>query len=103
MLKLDVHEYEKRLKEDLERLEKNKSVLRKNKELIKKFVDYCFGERISKGRISRYVQCLHKISNWIGRKELDKLNKNDIASLLKRIEEQGFSPWTWKLRKEERL
>jgi len=37
---------------------------------------------------------LHKVSNWIGRKELDKLNKNDIASLLKRIEEQGFSPWT---------
>jgi integrase len=37
---------------------------------------------------------LHKISRWLGKKELNKLTKDDIISILKKIEEQDFSPWT---------
>ncbi|MFH7880426.1 MAG: tyrosine-type recombinase/integrase [Candidatus Aenigmatarchaeota archaeon] len=93
MEKVDIHNYEERLKDDLKRLEKDKGVLKSNKELIKKFVETSVYERLSKGRVSRYVQCLHKICKWV-RKDLKKVNKNDILVLLRKIEESGFSPWT---------
>jgi site-specific recombinase XerD/formylmethanofuran dehydrogenase subunit D len=94
MLKIDVHESDKRLNKDLARLEEDRTIPEANKRLIKKFAEFCFTERISKSRISRYVETLHKISRWLGKKELSKLTKDDIISILKKIEEQDFSPWT---------
>jgi hypothetical protein len=68
MLKIDVHESDKRLIKDLERLEEDRTIPEANKRLIKKFAEFCFTERISKSRISRYVETLHKISRWLGKK-----------------------------------
>jgi site-specific recombinase XerD len=94
MLNVDIYGITKRFEQAMQELEKEKNISNENKELIRQFVDYCFSQRISKVRIIRYVQCLHKICKWNGNKSFKNYTKEDILHLLRKIEESDFSPWT---------
>ncbi len=95
--KLDIHGYGKRMakiEQYLDKLPKN------NKDLILSFKNYLFTKNLSVPRILKYMQCMKKLSDMINElsfiqnKDLDKLTKNDIQSLVGYIQQKPYSPYT---------
>ncbi|MFX1521853.1 MAG: hypothetical protein ACFFCD_18260, partial [Promethearchaeota archaeon] len=87
----DPHNYEARLLKALEKVRVS-NLSEKNKELILRFSNDCKLE-ISTGRNLRYVQNLMRIANWLGI-DFDKATKDDIKSIVTKINNFNYSEWT---------
>ena len=88
-MRYDAHDYKRRLEKVLAQIMADPSIPEKNKEAICRFQENCFIEGISTGRITRYLYDLRHISKWLG-KEFENVTKEDIRSLIGRIEKETF-------------
>ncbi len=90
-MKVDIHNYEKRLEYYLDKLNK---VRDENKEIILKFIKYLLAEGISKGRMAKYIYCLINIAKLLN-KTFEDANKDDIVDVVSKIEtNKKWSDWT---------
>lgn len=85
----DAHDYRQRLEKVLEKIRRDPSISERNKLAIIKFQENCFIEKISAGRITRYMYDLRNLSKWLG-KDFEDANKDDIKALLGKIEQKTF-------------
>jgi len=88
-MRYDAHDYKRRLETVLAQIISDPAIPERNKEAISKFQENCFIEGISVGRITRYLYDLRHISKWLG-KEFENATKEDIRSLIGRIEKETF-------------
>ena len=88
-MKGDIHNLNHNLEIRLKKL-KNSSLSDRNKELILEFHNYCFAEGLSISRVLRYIYCLDKVCQWLD-KDLDKVEKKDMVSLIQRIERSSYA------------
>jgi integrase len=88
-MRYDAHDYKTRLEKVLAQVKADPAIPEKNKEAICRFHENCFIEGISTGRITRYLYDLRHISKWLG-KEFENVTKEDIRSLIGRIEKETF-------------
>jgi len=88
----DPHNYKRKLELTVKNLKENTAISDKNRGLILKFKDDCLLE-ISVGRTVRYVQNLKKIAVWLDR-DFEKCTKDDIKSLVARINNENYTEWT---------
>jgi len=94
--KQDIHSYSRRL-ENLERLLSKLS--KENKDIILLYKSHLFVNNLSKPRVLKYMEVLKGIATIIensslSTKSLDKLNKEDIKSIIGVIQQRDYSPWT---------
>lgn len=105
---MDAHNTSRSLELLLEKLENPASIPEKN--LKKHRIDYrlisennrkaliefhrdCFARGLSVSRITRLMYCMCKLSVWLG-KDFDKADKEDIKSIMVRVEKSDYSEWT---------
>ena len=90
---MDLHDVDGRLERFLGSLEE-KCASRENAEYIRRFMDYCFSNGLSKMRVLKYVSTLVKISRVMG-KPFDRVSKEDVERFVGWVERnRRFSPWT---------
>jgi len=88
-MRYDAHDYKHRLEKVLAQIMVDPSIPERNKGTIYRFQENCFIEGISTGRITRYLYDLRHISHWLG-KNFEDVTKEDIRSLIGRIEKETF-------------
>jgi len=99
MAKIDIHNYEKRLTEIIERIQANKEVLPENKKTLMQFKDFMLGQGISNPRVLKLLDQLERISIWLGI-PFAKATKEDIdrvVSLMMQRKKKNGEPleaWT---------
>jgi len=97
--RVDIHDYRKRL-ERAERLLQESKIPRQDKELILKFADVLRAERISLGRVAKYIYNLKVLSQMLIRQtkgvaDLDGVEKKTIDALIISINENSkYTPHT---------
>ena len=64
-----------------------------NKQWIKKFIDYCRAQGLSKRRIIKYAYSLGKLAMMF-KKDFAKANKEDIIRVVGEIESSDLKEWT---------
>lgn len=72
-LKEKVYHYERRIKGILDRIDKSE-ICEENKEDLLEFHRNCIIRGLSKGRISKYLDTLQRVSEWLG-KSFSKVGK----------------------------
>lgn len=92
MKKLEIYNYERTIKSALNRL-KHSKIGQKNKDAILNFYKDCLPRGLSKARILKYLCTLETISK-LYTKAFETSTKNDIAELVRKIEERDYSDWT---------
>jgi len=83
-----IHDYDRRLELVLRKV-KTLPISERNRQIILRFKDECFSQGLSKGRVIKYMYYLLKLSEWLG-KDFDKADKQDIKTLVSRIEESPY-------------
>ena len=91
-MKGDIHEYKRKLKKSLERLESSK-ISRANKKAIVDFHQECFAEGLSIARVERYVFILKQIAEIL-KKDFKRATKKDIIRVMQEIESRDYTEWT---------
>ena len=95
--KQDIHRYERRFNNMAKTLEPLSEV---NRNLIFSCKNYLFTRDLSKPRVIKYMEVLKKVSDIVEssdefvNKDISKLTKNEIQSLIGIIQEKDYSPWT---------
>jgi len=93
-MRLDAHNYRKRVESCFLKLEKKETISGEDKELLKKFRDFLVSEAITYGRINKYIPNLVKFSEQLGKRFRDA-NEEDIRRIVATIEaNERYSPWT---------
>jgi integrase/recombinase XerD len=90
--KIEVHNYERRLEGVLSRIDES-SIDRKCKSLILDFYNDCLSRGLSKARIVKYLDTIERIARLL-KKPFKEATKDDIARLVREIEEKEYSDWT---------
>jgi integrase len=72
----------------------NSEISKKNKDIVLKFMDECYSRGLSDTRVLFYVSRLWVILSRWTEMNLDELNKEDIKSLVRRIETSDYTEWT---------
>lgn len=93
-MRLDAHNYERRIERFFEKLDKNRSMPKEDKEILKKYRDYLVSEGITFGRLGKYLTDLRKASELLAKK-FRSANEQDIrriVSIYKKNEK--YSPWS---------
>lgn len=85
----DAHNYKKRLEEVLKKIRNDPSISERNKQAIIKFQENCFVEKISTGRIAKYMYDLRNMAKWLG-KDFEDANKDDIKALMGKLEKMTY-------------
>lgn len=85
----DAYDYKDRLEKVIKQIRNDPSISERNKQEIIKFKDNCFVEKISTGRIAKYMYDLKTLSNWLG-KDFEDANKDDIRTLVGKIEQKTY-------------
>ncbi|MBN1501959.1 tyrosine-type recombinase/integrase [Candidatus Woesearchaeota archaeon] len=96
MGKIDIHNFDKQLKEEIRRL-KESSISDKNKEIILKFVkEVSISESPSKSTKLKYYQVPRTIvKRYLDNKDLDSLSQEDLRELKFKIyNSSNFKGWT---------
>jgi len=91
--RIDIHDFEDRLRRAEETVRKRNPISDRNAELIESFEQSCITEGLSKARVSKYVIALRKLAGWLG-KDLDRADKGDIERLVNLVERKPYSAWT---------
>ena len=88
----EIYNYERVLRNTLERV-KNSAICQENKAKILEFYQECQTQGLSKPRIIKYLGTLERIARLLN-KPFEKVMKEDIAELIRRIESRNYSDWT---------
>lgn len=80
----DLHGYAKRVESYLRKL-KGGNLTERNKELVEKFVNDCYSDGISHGRVYKYLWHLLKVENLLN-KDFDQANSDELKAALRTIE-----------------
>ncbi len=91
-MNIDIHNYPKKLKRELDYLEKI-SISKKNKGLIKTFYEDCILQGISKPRIVKLLEVVRNLALFL-KKDFDKADIDDIKRIVCFFDEKEWSPWT---------
>ncbi|HCJ67080.1 MAG TPA: hypothetical protein DHV62_07095 [Elusimicrobia bacterium] len=89
---IDIYNYKKQLERSIH-LVKTSRMCEKNKNLIMKFIDYAFLEGRKPARIIKYTIVLRKIDAII-KKDFEKVNREDVEKVIRKIEKEDNSEWT---------
>lgn len=81
----------RKIEHTMERLLASSQVSERNKILIQKFVNECYTNRLSDGRVSFYADRIWAMFNkgWI-RNDLDKLTKDELKETVRLIESSNY-------------
>jgi site-specific recombinase XerD/ribosomal protein L40E len=90
--KVEIYNYERKIDRVLEKINKS-CVDHKNKTAILDFYNDLLCRGLSKARILKYLNTLERIDRFFG-KTFVNATKNDIADLVRKIEEKDYSDWT---------
>ena len=90
--RIEVHNYQRRLEGVLKRIDES-SIGKEDKTLILDFMNDCFSRSLSKARVVKYLDTLERIAKLLG-KPFQKTSKEDIALLVREIEEKDYTDWT---------
>lgn len=90
--KLEIYDYDRRIVTILERIN-NSQIDKNDKVLILDFYRDLLARGLSKGRVFKYLYTLHNITKIL-KKPFAKITKNDIAELIREIEERKYADWT---------
>lgn len=91
---MNIHEPEKKLKEGIEKLNKDSSISNHNKQLILNFLDYLLADGLSQIRVLKYLYTIKQICK-IFNKDLDNITKKDVTLFFKHINtDKNFQEWT---------
>lgn len=91
-----IHDFEKRYRHAVRKIEEANPVSQRNKDLILRHKDWLmFTKNLSKARMAKILYQFYNMAYWID-KDFDKLGKEDIERLLGRINEQDYVPFTKK-------
>jgi len=91
--KIDIHDYDKQLKNVLKRVKANKNISASNRKTILKFYDNLLAENLSKPRLIYYLGNLSKIAVWL-KKDFNKAAKKDIENVMRKINQMDYTEWT---------
>lgn len=94
-IKLDIHDYDLSIKSVVKRIKNHEKISEKNKKTILKFYDHCAAEGLSKARMEYYLNRLSLLAQWI-KKDFEKANKNDVKSVMRKVNEMPYTEWTKK-------
>jgi integrase/recombinase XerD len=83
----DAHNYRHRLELVLKTIDKDSVISDGNKKLLMSFKENCIIEKISLGRIVRYMYDLRTLAKMLG-KDYEAANKDDIKALIGRLEQE---------------
>lgn len=81
----DIHQYDQKVAKRIEKVKQLSDINERNKELLLKFVDDCFAERLTAGRVYKHIYHMLIIVRILG-KDADKADKDDIKRLMRTIE-----------------
>jgi len=90
--KIEVHNYQRRLERVLSKIDES-SIDRKCKSAILDFYNDCLSRGLSKARILKYLDTIERIARHL-KKPFEEATKDDIARLVREIEERDYSGWT---------
>lgn len=90
--KIEIYNYDRKIESVLNRIKHSKTES-KNKAAILDFYEDCLPRGLSKARILKYLCTLESIAKLYP-KLFETSTKNDIADLVRRIEEKDYSDWT---------
>jgi len=90
--KIEVHNYQRRLERALSKIDES-SIDGKCKSAILDFYNDCLSRGLSKARILKYLDTIERIARQL-KKPFEEATKDDIARLVREIEERDYSEWT---------
>ncbi|MHA1829826.1 MAG: tyrosine-type recombinase/integrase, partial [Candidatus Heimdallarchaeaceae archaeon] len=91
-MKNEIYGYQRRIERTLKNIEKS-TIDKESKRKIFEFYRECVIKGYSKARIIKYIDTLKTIYKFLG-KPFTKAEKEDIAELIRKIEERDYSEWT---------
>lgn len=91
-MRLHIHQYERRLERAKELLEEVR-ISKKNRLIIKRFIDDCELQGLSKPRVIKLIECSKFFAKHI-KADFDKADKEVIKDLVKTIECQEWKVWS---------
>lgn len=87
-MKIDLYNYDSKLKGNINRLMSEKSISDDNKQAVQKFIAELSVQSISKGRIAKIVSCMNKILQLAGTGfDLLSANKDQLKDVVRKVEE----------------
>lgn len=93
-MRLDAHNYKRRVDRYFERLNTNTTISEEDKEILGKYRDYLVSEAITFGRINKYIPNLGKIREHLGI-NFREATEQDIRRIVAGIEaNERYSQWT---------
>jgi site-specific recombinase XerD len=94
MVSENIYEYEKKLKNYLDKISESKEISNSNKDLIQKYHLYLINTNIAIGTRVVQLQILKTIAVYFGEKDFEKVTKEDIEKLVYWIRTTTFGPQT---------
>jgi len=93
-MRLDAHNYKRRIDRFFECLQENGSISEEDKEILRKYRDYLVSEGITYGRVGKYLADLKKAAELLGKRfsDADEQDIRRIISIYENTEE--YSPWS---------
>jgi len=88
-----IHDFNKRLTEELGRLSRDSLVSDVNKKLLFDFKDYQLANGMSKARVGRYMSALKMMARDLTKSYRD-LSKEDVIRIVGVIESRNYTNWT---------
>jgi len=93
-MRLDAHNYQKRVERFFERLDKDSRMPEKDKAILSKYRDYLVSEGITLGRVGKYLTDLRKASELLA-KCFEEADEQDIRRIVSIYESnEKYSPWS---------
>jgi integrase len=94
MMRLDAHNYRRRMELFFAKLEIIKTVPEEDKNILRKYSDYLISEGITFGRVNKYLYDLKRASLLLGKRfaEADEQDIRKIVAIFDRNE--NYSPWS---------
>ena len=93
--KIDIHDYDKQLKNVLKRINTNRDISESNRKTILEFYDNLIAENLTKPRSIFYLNRMLMIAAWL-KKDFDKSAKKDIETIMRKINQMDYTEWTKK-------
>ena len=87
---MDIHEYDKRVKQVLLKMDE---LRKEDKENILNFKKQLVVDNISSGRIMKYLYTLKALSN-MNCKPFRECSKEDITNLVEKVQQADYTDWT---------
>lgn len=85
----DAHNYKHRLELVLKAIDKDSAISERNKKHFMAFKENCQIEKLSMGRIIKYLYELRTLAKMLGM-DFETANKNDIRALIGRLEQETY-------------